>query len=74
MSGFGGSSGDEVTLQPGPGSEQVYRCPMCHRLDWSSFAPMCNGTAHDAHPDVEADLVSQGLAGQIDYANRPNFF
>ena len=74
MSGFGGPSNDEVTLQPGPSSSQIYWCPTCERFDWSPFPPMCDGTTASPHKVAQAQLVSTQWASRIDPSDPPNFY
>lgn len=73
MNGFG-AYGDEVTLQPGPTSVQLYRCPTCKRIDWCPFRPMCNGTLRSSHPEAQAELISHELAPLINPDDPPSFY
>lgn len=74
MTTYGGGSNDDVTLQPGPRANQVYRCPTCGRVGWFPVTPMCKGTVREPHFPDEAVLVSRKQARLINPADSPLFY
>lgn len=71
MSGGFGGHGDAVTLQPGPFSMKLYRCPQCKRVGRARQKPKCHGSMSEPHRGVLTKPIPEKFAHEVNPHDPP---